>query len=61
MKKAPIFVYCAACKNCKRRKFKSLFDDKAMLDCCDINGISVKTIIPVILWAVDWCKLCKKK
>lgn len=57
----PLFVYCACCKTCKYRKFKSLFDDKSMLDCADCNGLTVQTVIPFILWRVSWCKLYSKK
>jgi hypothetical protein len=57
----PLFVYCAPCRTCKRRKFKNLFDDKSMLDCADCNGLSVQTIIPFILWRIDLCKLYQKK
>ena len=57
----PLFVYCACCKTCKYRKFKSLFDDKSMLDCADCNGLTVQTIIPFVLWKISWCKLYHKK
>ena len=60
-KKFPLFVYCAACRTCRHRKFKSLFDDKAMLDCADCNGLTVQTVIPFVLWRVSWCKLYSKK
>ena len=60
MKKLP-FVYCAACKTCRHRKFKNLFDDKSMLDCADCNGLTVQTVIPFLLWRVSWCKLYSKK
>lgn len=60
MRKLP-FVYCSCCKNCSRRTFKNLFDDKAMLDCADCNGLSVRTIIPFILWNVYQCKLFRIK
>ncbi len=51
------FVYCATCRKCERRAFKNLFDDKGLLDCADINGLSVKVVIPGLLWKIDWCKL----
>lgn len=57
----PLFVYCAPCKTCQHRKFKNLFNDKAMLECADCNGLSIHTIIPFILWKVDRCKIYKKK
>ncbi len=60
-KKLPLFVYCAACRTCRHRKFKSLFDDKAMLDCADCNGLTVQTVIPFVLWRISWCKLYSKK
>lgn len=60
-KRFPLFIYCAACRTCKYRKFKNLFDCKSMLDCADCNGLSIQTIIPFVLWRVDWCKLYSKK
>ena len=57
----PLFIYCAACRTCRHRQFKNLFDCKSMLDCADCNGLSVQTIIPFVLWRVDWCKLYRKK
>ena len=59
--KFPLFVYCAPCRTCRHRKFKSLFDDKSMLDCADCNGLSVHTVIPFVLWRISWCKLYSKK
>lgn len=59
--KFPLFVYCGVCRTCRHRRFKNLFDDKAMLDCADCNGLSVQVIIPFILWRVSWCKLYSKK
>lgn len=55
----PLFVYCAACRTCRHRWFK-IFDDKSMLACADCNGLSVKTVIPFVLWKIDWCKKYKK-
>ena len=56
------FVYCATCRKCKRRTFKNLFNDKALVDCADINGLGIKVIIPGILWKIDQCKLrCPKE
>ena len=60
-KKFPLFIYCADCRTCRHRKFKNLFDYKAMLDCADCNSLSVQTIIPFVLWRVRWCKLYSKK
>ena len=60
-KKLPLFIYCAACRTCKYRKFENLFDYKSMLDCADCNGINVQTLIPFVLWRVNWCKLGSKK
>lgn len=60
-KKTPLYIYCAECRTCARRNFKSLFDYKSMLDCADCNGLSVKTVIPFVLWKIDWCKKYKKK
>ena len=57
----PLFVYCAPCRTCKYRKFKSSFDCSSMLDCADSNGLSIHTLIPFILWRVGWCKLYHKK
>lgn len=57
----PFFVYCGACRKCTKRKFKSLFDDRAMLNCADVNGLEVKTVIPFVLWRVSWCKLQKEE
>ena len=57
----PLFVYCTACRTCRHRRFKNLFDDKSMLDCADCNGLTVQTIIPFVLWRVSWCKLYSKK
>ena len=51
------FIYCATCRKCENRTFKNLFDDKALVDCADINGLGVKVIIPGILWKIDWCKI----
>ena len=59
--KLPLFVYCAPCRTCAYRKFKNLFDDKAMLACADCNGLSIKTIIPFMLWKIDRCKTYRKK
>ena len=50
-------VYCATCRKCKRRTFKNLFNDKALVDCADINGLDIKVIVPGILWKIDWCKI----
>lgn len=62
MKKGfPLFVYCAPCRTCALRNFKNLFDDKSMLECADCNGLSVKTVIPFILWKIERCKKHKKK
>ena len=60
-KKLPFFIYCAECRTCRHRKFKNLFDCKAMLDCADCNGLTVQTVIPFVLWRVSWCKLYSKK
>ena len=61
MKKKFLFVYCGACRTCRYRRFKNLFDFKSMLDCADCNGLSIQTIIPFILWRVNWCKLYEKR
>jgi len=39
---------------------KSLFDDKYLVNCADINGLGITEIIPNILYVVDWCKICKE-
>ena len=44
------------CRNCLNRK-SHLFDCEKLVDCCDINGIQIKVIIPGVLWRIDWCKL----
>lgn len=56
-------VYCAVCRKCENRdtEWKNLFDTCYLIDCCDINGVHIKTIIPGILHCVDWCKLCTNK
>lgn len=62
MKKLPIY-YCKCCKKCKYRdkdKMKSLFDDKYLVNCADINGLSTVTIIPNVFYVIDWCKICKE-
>lgn len=55
--------YCRCCKNCKYRSenMKSLFQDQWLLVCADINGVGIITIIPKILYVIDWCKLRKDK
>lgn len=59
MKKLPIY-YCACCKNCKYRdKTKSLFDGGLVLSCADINGIGMSTIIPNVLYVINWCKISR--
>ena len=61
-KKLPL-VYCAACRKCKRRdpEWKNLFDTWYLVRCTDINGTHIRTIIPGVLWCVDWCKVCTNK
>lgn len=56
-------VYCKVCRKCKNRdkEWKNLFDTDYLVKCCDINGTHIKTIIPGILWHVDWCKLDTNK
>lgn len=56
-------IYCRACKNCKHRnpEWKNLFDTWHFVRCTDVNGTHIKTIIPFILWSVDWCKICTDK
>ena len=48
------------CRNCLSRK-SHLFDYEEFVDCCDINGIRIKVIIPCVLWRIDWCKLYTKR
>ena len=60
-RRGPLFVYRAACRTCRYRKFKNLFDKNSMLDCADCNGLAVQTIIPFVLWRIGWCKLYSKK
>ena len=54
--------YCRCCKNCKNRNnnMKSLFNDNWLVNCADINGIDIITIIPRILYVVNWCKMKNK-
>lgn len=62
MSKLP-FYYCKCCKKCKYRnkdKMKSLFNDEYLVNCADINGIGITTIIPNILYIIYWCKVSKK-
>lgn len=40
---------------------KSLFDDSYVVYCADINGLGITTIIPKILYVVDWCKISKQR
>lgn len=56
-------VYCAVCRKCENRdpKWKNLFDVWHLVNCGDINGMHMKTIIPGVLWCVDCCKLCVNK
>ena len=63
MNKFPIY-YCKCCKKCKYRdkdKMKSLFNDEYLVNCADINGIGITTIIPNILYIIDWCKISKNR
>lgn len=55
-------IYCGICRRYKNRnrQWKNLFDTDYYVQCCDINGAHIKTIIPGILWCVDWCKLYHK-
>ena len=62
-KRFPIY-YCKCCKNCKFRnknKMKSLFDDKYLINCADINGLSIAPIIPGIFYVIYWCKIRKEQ
>ena len=62
MKTFPIY-YCKCCKKCRYRdksKMKHLFNDKYLVDCADINGIAIITIIPNIFYIINWCKISKK-
>lgn len=56
-------IYCRVCKNCKNRnsEWRNLFDTWHFVRCTDINGTHIKTVIPFILWSVDWCKICTNK
>ena len=56
-------IYCRACKNCENRnpEWKNLFNTWYFVRCTDINGTHIKTVIPFILWSVDWCKICTDK
>ena len=58
MRKFPIY-YCKCCKGCKRRdkEMKSLFNDDYLVNCTDINGIGITTIIPNVFYIINWCKL----
>ena len=55
-------IYCKVCRSCKNRNkdWKNLFDTRYYVNCCDINGTQIKTLIPGILWYVSWCKLKHK-
>lgn len=58
MKIFPIY-YCRCCKKCRLRnrdKMKSLFFDKYLVNCADINGFGITTIIPKIFYVIDWCE-----
>ena len=62
MKKFPIY-YCKCCKKCRyknKNKMKSHFDDDYLLYCADANGIGIVTIIPNILYVINWCKKRKE-
>ena len=61
MKKLPLY-YCKCCKKCRYRnkEMKSLFDDKYLVNCADINGIGTTPIIPNLLYVIDWCKVRKE-
>lgn len=61
MKKIFPIYYCKICKDCKRRTWKSLFDTKSFLSCCDCNGIGTTTTFPFLIETINWCKLYKKK
>lgn len=56
-------IYCKACKKCECRnpEWKNLFDTWYFVRCTDVNGTHIKTVIPGVLWCVDWCKLCTDK
>lgn len=56
-------IYCGVCRNCKNRNknWKNLFNTYHYVRCGDVNGTHIRTIIPGILWCVDWCKLKYKR
>ena len=61
MKKMFPIYYYKICKNCKYRTWKSLFDTKSFLSCCDWNGIGTSTTFPFLIEAITFCKLYKSK
>lgn len=50
--------YCQCCMGCKYRSasMKTLFDDSWLDKCADTNGINIVTIIPKVLYVINWCK-----
>lgn len=56
-------IYCWRCRKCVNRcnEWKNLFDTDYFVRCTDVNGTHIRTIIPRLLWVVDWCKLYYKK
>lgn len=59
--RAPVFLYRQCCKTCKYKQ-SHLFDMHEFVNCCaDINGTFITTVVPWLLWKVNWCKLYKKE
>lgn len=56
-------IYCLICRKCANRdkEWKNLFDTYYYVHCGDINGTHIRTIVPGLLWIVDWCKLYHRK
>lgn len=62
MRKIFPICYYKCCKGCKYNNLPtSLWDDRHLFWCnrADHNGIGIKSIIPNILYVVDWCKIRK--